>query len=53
MDLKNDEINEQGTAEFMESNASKLGIKTGHYHSYYLLKLSKTPYENERVVSDD
>ena len=60
MDLNDDEINERESAEFMESEASKLIkggdialIKTGDDHSHYLLKSSKDPYETEGVVSDD
>ena len=59
MDLNDDVINERETAEFMESEASKLIkgdialIKTGDDHPYYLLKLSNDPYETEGVVSDD
>ena len=60
MHLNNNETNEQEIAEFMERKASKLIpesntvlFKTGDYHSYYLLKLSKNPYKNEGVVSDD
>ena len=59
-DLNDDEINERETAEFIESEAAQLIkegdlalIKTGDDHPYYLLKLSKDPYETERVVSDD
>ena len=60
MHLNNNETNEQEIAEFMERKASKLIpesntvlFKTGDYHSYYQLKLSKNPYKNEGVVSDD
>ena len=59
-DLNEDEVSELETAEFMESEASKLiqkgdiaVIKTGDDHPYYLLKLTKEPYETEELVRDD
>ena len=57
MDFNNDEINEEVTTEFIKCEALKLtqeghitSIKTGDYHFYYLLKLSKNAYRNESVV---
>ena len=59
-DLNEDEIQEREQEEFMESEASKLIqsgdmalIKTGDDHPYYLLKLTREPYETESAVVDD
>lgn len=59
-DLNDDEMTERESAEFMESEASQLitvgdiaVIKTGDDHPYYLLKLTKEPYETKTLVTDD
>ena len=59
-DLNEDEIDERDQEEFMETEAAKLIqdgdialVKTGDGHPYYLLKLTKAPYETESEVVDD
>ena len=58
-DLDEEEISEQDSEEYLESDASKIIvsgdialIKIAH-HPYYLLKLMKDPYITDDVVSED
>ena len=58
-DISDDEFDELDEIEYFESEASKLilkgdiaVIKTGDDHPYYLLKLTKDPYETQETITD-
>ena len=58
-DIFDDEFDELDEIEYFESEASKLilkgdiaVIKTGDDHPYYLLKLTKDPYETQETITD-
>ena len=57
-DISDDEFDELDEIEYFESEASKLilkgdiaVIKTGDDHPYYLLKLTKDPYETQETIT--
>ena len=58
-DTSDDEFDELDEIKYFESEASKLilkgdiaVIKTGDDHPYYLLKLTKDPYETQETITD-
>ena len=58
-DISDNEFDELDEIEYFESEASKLilkgdiaVIKTGDDHPYYLLKLTKDPYETQETITD-